>query len=365
MKRGLVRIALTLLLLLPGCADYNELDKLDLVLALGFDRTEDGDLQVTGISPVFSESAKTKQDVFRVQSRSLRESREKMNAVSNGTVVAGKVQMVLVGKRLLEHTTLFPHLDIMYRDAKTTTNAYLVAVDGTVSELMTASYPGKPAVQMYLRNMMDSAVRNGLTANVTLQKYHYMYYDRGSTAFLPEIARRGSELTVNGVALLNARDRYEMSLNRTETKQLLMLRNEAEFPMMLTADLPANGKRLPVSFSVKKARPRFRIEWQKTPHIRVSLDLHAEVTEYPSESELTKSIPELERNISRYFDRELSALLRKLQEHRVEPIGIGGRIRSLQHGRWKTIGENWPDTFAQSKVTVRTNVVIKRHGILK
>src|SRR5690349_2318488 len=136
MKRWVhVIILMILVMILPGCYDRVELEDLTLTLVLGIDLAKDNSLIVYSSSPVFTKEAKVKREAYGVKVTTMRQSRQRFDAMVTALTVGTKVQVVLVGKKVLEHEGWYPLLDAFYRNQKNSINTRLIAVDGPVAEI--------------------------------------------------------------------------------------------------------------------------------------------------------------------------------------------------------------------------------------
>lgn len=132
-----VRILLVAILAttcLSGCMDRIDLEDATITLMAGLDLNEKNELLFYLSSPVFSKEAKDKSEEFGVKADSFRQARMDLDEMVTGVTLSGKIQVFVLGKRLLQHPEWFQLLDVMFRDARFTVNARNAVFDGPDEE---------------------------------------------------------------------------------------------------------------------------------------------------------------------------------------------------------------------------------------
>src|SRR3954466_6698437 len=108
MKRMCLSILFVLLVtMLLSCGRSIPLEDLTISLILGIDLDDKNNLIFSELSPVFNKSAKKNVETYQVEAKSIRESRKYFDALTTGEVTAAKIQILLIGKRVLEHEDWF------------------------------------------------------------------------------------------------------------------------------------------------------------------------------------------------------------------------------------------------------------------
>src|SRR3954466_13028890 len=92
-----------LILILSSCGSKAPLEDLTLALIIGIDLDDENNLVFYEINPVFSKEAKKGTESYEVKAKTIRDSRRLFDALTTGEVTAGKIQVLLVGKRILQH----------------------------------------------------------------------------------------------------------------------------------------------------------------------------------------------------------------------------------------------------------------------
>ncbi|WP_373231031.1 hypothetical protein [Cohnella sp.] len=172
MKRLLfIPLVLLLVLILPGYWDRRDLEDTSFVLVTGLDLDQDNNLLIYDMVPIYHKDAKVKEIPVKVRALSLRESRMKIDDMFEGASSGRKLQIVLLGKRLLKHKDWFPLLDVLFRDPKNAITADVVYVNGPVSQVIFKRFPEVPHLSIHLYEMIKSASNRHETV-LTTHPYH-------------------------------------------------------------------------------------------------------------------------------------------------------------------------------------------------
>lgn len=357
----------TFLMLLAGCYDQTNLEDITLALTLGIDVNEENELLVYLSSPVFSKEAKRKTEEYGVQATTLRQARGKLDSMVTALTKSGKVQSILVGKRILEQPDWFKLLDVLMRDAKMTVNGRMIAVDGRVADVMEFYPQDKPRLSQHIAKLIDTASHRNITYKTTLQEFHRQMFEKGMTPSVAELKKNG-QLEITGSALLNEQGKYAASLGHQETILLQLLQNEKKSDTSLTIPLPvatANDRLLKnrASFYVKHAKVNIRPSYENDKFVfNVRLNMDAAISEkLVSDADEEQIGPMIQAEL----DKQYRSLLGKLQKHRIDPVGFGMYARAYTYREWEKVKDRWSESFAEADIRFMARVRVVGTGIME
>jgi len=115
--------------------------------------------------------AKEKTEQFKVKNLSMREARDIIDSRATGITAGGKVQTVLIGRKVIEQKNWFSLLDLFYRDPKMRLNADIVFVNGSVSDIIEFSPKNKPRLSIFIAQLIKTANYRNVSVRTTLAKY--------------------------------------------------------------------------------------------------------------------------------------------------------------------------------------------------
>lgn len=369
--RTLLYSALILIALIPGGGqDRNDLEDLSLLFLYGMDLDPNNRPIFYLDTPVFHKEAEEKTEKHRLAAESARASRVRFDQLTVGNVSGGKLQVLLLGKRLLETPDWFPMLDVFYRDPKNSVNAIVVAVDGDMSEVVNLKPADKPRLSLYLVKKINTVEKRNITTRTTLQQLHRQMYEKGMTPSVTIIRKKGDQIEISGMALMEENGKYTTTLKPEEWGLVRILQNKAQKGVNLSVEIPS-GQREDTPGSVKisfMAEPSSKIKVEHSEdrfRYRITLKLPVYLREVTGEMDLDSESNELEAQIKKQLEKKFQAVVQKMQSHKVDPAGFGLYARAYQYKKWKQVENEWGEAWAKAEVQWDIQVNIKAVGPVK
>ncbi|UWE05002.1 Ger(x)C family spore germination protein [Laceyella sacchari] len=357
------------LLTLTGCGDQLYLEDADIPLSVALDMDEEGKIIVVTSAPVFREEANKKTHFEQSTALSFRQNRKLLNSQSQGNVISGKIQNLIISKQMLKRINVFPILDVIFRDPKSEINARTIVVDGSLEDLQNIAIQDKGRLGIAIRDTIDAAHQISSTVLTRVIDFRGQMLDNRVTPYLTEMRIRGQDYAITGTALLNNDGKYATSLNQNESSLLLLLQHRTEYPLQLPFTAPPNMapnnptiSQMNVSLTVNRhkissayAKGRFLFEFQ--------VDLTANLSERTFPFDMKTERRKLEQAIEKQLQQKLERLITKIQHHRLDPMGLGRVAQAYHYSIWKQVQNNWPETLAKANIRVTPHVTIKSYGI--
>ena len=363
MKRTLIVLPLITLL---GCrTDQLSLEQATISLVLGIDKgQEKGELEVFQTNPVFSREAKEQVSTLSTTAHSLVEARGKLDSQSSGTVVGGKLQVVLIGKELVAEESIFPFMDVLYRNPKNTPNARIAIVNGSVSDIIEAKPGDKPRLAVYLSDLIDTTHLRENTVKTTLTEWHHSHFEKGLTPSFTELEKKDHIISVTGTALFNNENTYEYSLDYVDSALLLMLKEHIKEPIPLSFRIDDTPKQM-ISFRVEKVSHHLKVDDAgENLTFNADLNLTVNITENNTQYDPETEMPKIKSLIQDQLQKKFQTLIKNMQEHQVDPMGYGIYVRAYEYDKWKSIADEWPKALSDAQISVNTNIEILGYGVV-
>lgn len=358
-----------LLIGLTGCNDKINIEDITIALLWGIDLDKHGDVVIYMASPVFSKDAKEKNEHFKVKSLSFREARDIIDSRATGITAGGKVQTVLIGRKVIEQKNWYSLLDLFYRDPKMRLNADLVVVNGSVSDIFEFNPKNKPSLSIFIPQLLKTANFRNVSVRTSLRYFYKMKYEKGITPFAPELTLQDNVLEVSGTILFNKQNEYRRTLSLKETLLLTILqnKNKGQFAMWLKGGQPKNIENKisnsRISFYINDIKRNVKKKYHDDKYqFTINLKLPLTITESPIKLN-DNSEGKLKKEIESDLQKELNLLVKSLQNDKLDPIGLGLFARSFKYSEWKKVEDNWDGAFQQSKINVKVNIILVDKGI--
>ncbi|MEK3911297.1 Ger(x)C family spore germination protein [Paenibacillus sp. FSL H7-0331] len=356
--------------LLSGCRDRINIEDISLSLLVGIDLDKENQLLISSSSPVFNTEAKEKEENTVVKTTTLRHSRQQFDATINALTSRGKLQVLLIGKRVLQHKDWFPILDSFYRDSKDTVMTRVVLVDGPVSDILLFKHKDKPRLPLYLTKLLDTAHQRNITVITSLQELHRQFSDRGLSPSITELKKDG-EIKVTGTALLDRSGKYKLSLNADETQLLRIMQNQTDGQFTFTIHLPQQSDdgifhENMMSFVPEAISVKTKTNYKDNKFIfDIGVKMRIAMKERLFPFDVKRKAPELEKQIQEELQKQFSQLLKKIQNANIDPIGLGLYARAYEYSEWKEVQDKWGEALSKAEVRVNVLAKIQAMGAMK
>lgn len=374
-----MRVRLRLLLLLAvavavfsGCYDRVDLEDQTSSLLSGIDLDGDGNLVLYVSNPVFSRHVAKKSQEIGVEAGTLRQSRSALEARTLGYLSYRKVQIILIGKRILEHEDWYRLLDVMMRDTKNPLTQRMVAFNGELSELVNLHPKDQPMLPMLLRGMVDTKSARSETVKTTFQELDRLIYEKGITPYMSEVVLdNNKEVVMSGTTLLDNKGKYAASLNVSETILLRILQNDVKRPVSFTIHLPGHSQSGPfetdrVSFNAESVKTKIDTSYdEKRFKFGIDVRMSISLTERLLPIDAQKQEERLERLLAEQMKGRFERLIRTIQTHQIDPIGLGLYARAYENSRYKEVQERWGEALAKADIQLSVKATIRSMGPVK
>ena len=372
MKRLLfIPLVSLLVLILPGCWDRADLEDVAFISVFGLDLDQDNNLLIYSMVPV--RQAKEKEMSVTVRALSLRESRGKLDDMFEGAASGRKLETILLGKRLLKHEDWFPLLDVLFRDTKNTITADVLFVNGPVSQVIYSRFPEIPHLSLHLYDMIKTANKRHETVMTTLHELHRQMYEKGITPAISDL-EMDEKLELRGTALLNEKGKYVDSLRIQENVLLMILQKQIKKEIPLTLQLPQMKKgggggifdTNVISFTLADMKTKIKTAYRDGRFqfdIRIRSYITLSEREFPFDVE--KKSGELEKMIEKQLDQQFENLIKKIQKHKIDPIGLGLYARAHEYKEWQKVQDDWGEALSKADIKINVKVKVKSMGPIK
>ncbi|MBE5100304.1 Ger(x)C family spore germination protein [Priestia aryabhattai] len=345
------------------------LEDVSFSLVIGMDLDDENNLMVYTTSPVFKPGGEQENKVFKVNAKSVRQSREEFDSRGTGLFTASKAQVLLVGQKLLENPRWFSLIDVLYKDFKTTVNSRIVAIDGPVSNVMNTATENQPINSMAVKSIIDTSALRGETVKVTLQELHRQMFDKGLTPSISSISTI-NDIALTGSTLLNEQGKYSTKLNKLESCLLLMLQGK-KLEYSLDIPISKHKENNPIQSNTLSLNANNVKTKTKTHYINgkfnfiIDTNMYVMLTALPSSYESITSIPKLEENINKELKLQFEHLIKKIQKRKLDPIGLGLYARAYQNNEYNKVKSDWGEALKKSNIKVSVHVKVKTMGAVK
>ncbi|GGE15308.1 spore germination protein KC [Marinithermofilum abyssi] len=373
-KRALCLLLMASLPILPGCWDRKELNEIALIRAVGIDRTEDGQIEVTILQAIPVRAGTggegggggggggggSQQMVLSARGITIPEAKAKLQEKMGRRIFTGHQELVVLGKRLAK-TGIREALDFFARFPGFRKDAFLFVTESSPKEIFETVAPGEPTATETLYKM----VKLERAVDITIMRVLQEVSGDAEAAVIPVVMKvNDTTLALDGAAVFRG-DKMVDHLDRKAAEGLLWIRNEF-ISRIINTRLP--GERGYVSLEVTRSETELipKIEGKKR---RILLKVTAEDDVHFNGTRLSLYNPSVVDRIARPMERILRDRIRRTvkkvqKKSRADVLGFARAFHREYPEEWAKMKDHWNEqVFPRLDVDIQVRVHIRRPGV--
>lgn len=367
-----VMIFCVILFLQTSCVSKDQLEKLSIVTAVGYDTSEGEKIKGTTVIGQFDPSKKNVTNVLTSTAFTSKTIRQKMNMETRNKMVSGQLRAAILGSELAESGNIINIVDTLSRDPAIGTMVYLGISETTAEEVLRIK-PKQGNMGNFLYELFQQNIKGELLLSCTLHEFLQDYYDPGRDPVIPYLKKENNKIKVKGTALISG-DHFTGMLNEKDSFYVKLLREKFEIGS-LELEIPVDE--LPENMFMNKPKSdtlylnideivsdsNIKVIDKSIPSFQVEINLDVRLQEITEDIKLDgKSIAVLEKQISKVMKKGSEKVIEKLQEVKSDPVGFGALYNAQRGIHLK--GNEWHDIFQNAKFKVIIKPTILKTGVM-
>jgi spore germination protein KC len=171
-----------------------------------------------------------------------------------------------------------------------------------------------------------------------------------------------AEVDINGIALFKE-GKLKRWLDGHEARGTLWIRNEMKSTVV---DLGCKDKKNAIGILTIRSHTDINAKVQdRKPVIQIHIKEEGNVSEVNCPIDLSKAeeITKLEDEWVTETKKEVMEAMKAAQSEKSDIFGFGEAVNRANQKAWKTMKKDWSQTFAESKVEVKVDAIIRRSGM--
>lgn len=364
--------------LLTGCWDNVDLIDINIVTALGIDKSEDGKIIVTVqvIEPAALQSTSSSQGkggmaqpkpvfVKSYKGETISDALISMKAVVDKRLFLSTLQVIILGEKLCREG-INEALDFLHRDYQVEYLADVLVARGCSPEDILKIQPEMDAIPaMYIKGTIENTKLRAKVKRTMLIELFKDVKNKCRQITIGQITKE-NEKTVKAEGTAVFKDGKLVGwLNQYETRGFLFATDKVESTVVT---IPvASGK---MSIQVLNSNGKIDVKFKNSQPYRLSIyvNLEGNIAEYTGKGVLSsqQDIHMLQKALSEEVKKEIAMAIRKAQkEYSSDIFGFGKIVHKYHPQYWKQIMDQWNDIFSQLPVDIVVNLKIRRSGLIK
>ncbi len=369
-KKLLCFLLLSILTIISGCYDSEDIDRRMIVSPIGIDSKPDGKLLVTFrmflLTPngegTLEKTSGQKSKNFIIRSATSPGIFPALNQVQvqdDHSIFIGQCRALIFGEDLAK-TGLKSSLDFFSRMPTFPPTAYVVIGRPTAETIQNINWPETEMHDQNIRWFFSN--RANQKFGVKRWTFYRDIYDPLQDPLIPIVTPldNNQSFKMTGLAVFRE-DRMVGELNMEEATLFELLRDPGK-----ESRISLSMNQVHATFYAVTGRKKIKVSYlMNRPLYQITLRLSAFLGEICGvESILTeKDITQLRVKTEKYLERSLVKMLRKLQYMKSDPLGLGNYFRAKQPKHFSI--HKWPRDYEQVEFKVNVKLFIERLGVLK
>jgi spore germination protein len=364
-RYGLVIAAFVLIL--AGCSNIKEINRIAFITALGIDKSETG-VKVYALAAVPGRYAalspgaggtggKPPNYILTAEGRDVAEALYTLERKSAEDIQYGHTKIFIFSADLAKQG-LGSSLDLFMRRAEFQTVSWLGITQGSVKSIF-ETHPEDP--ETVSDSLADIFSQAGSETFEVLPIYMFEFYSLSAEpGQSPYIMMVNKDNENNKVAAANLaifkKDRMAGILSPEETKILQLLQKNKLRTTSITVDN--------ATFNLLKYRTKIKVK-QNQISIQLQLELEIDQNQSKAPIDTSQQFRLLEQQVNDSIQLEIKQLVSKLQQLKSDPAGFGNYYRTEVSGGFMKEADWENEIFPKMKTDVTVSSTIQRRGIIK
>lgn len=372
-----------LCLILTSCYNSREINTLAIGTALGIDKVDEGyrvTVQLINPSEIASKKGTSMTSpviVYTETAPTIFEALRKITHQSPRKIYLSHLRIIVFGEKVARDG-ISKATDFIARDHEFSMDFFLlIAKDNTAENILKILTPLEKIPANKIFASLETSEKNWApTKGVKLDELINSIMSDGNNPVLTGIFISGNEegndtnslkeselpsvLMLDSIAAFKG-EKLVGWLSEYESKGFNYITNNISNTVG-NITIPEGGK---VAFEVKKSKTKLTASFvDERPVINVEIKVDANAGEFETNLDLTKE--ENIRKVENLFEQEIKdlcnlAINRTQQDLKTDIFGFGEVIHRKYPKQWKSLKNNWNDTFCN--ITVNVNATVKIKGI--
>ncbi|MBT2678883.1 Ger(x)C family spore germination protein [Bacillus sp. ISL-35] len=359
--------------LTTGCADPKTLERMGLITTVGYDVTEDGELQTTFVMLQIDPNAPQNSVVLTTKALTSKGARIEADLKSPKKLQSGQLRVALFSEEVVK-LGLINLADTLSRDPSISDLTYLAVVEGNTKKLLDQKNSKFADISQMIYKQLDQNTKGETVPSSTLQETMHDYYAPGVDPSMPLIKDRGGEIVITGMALISD-DKMVGKINPEEAFFLKLINDRYKAGSIELTVSPdglhytkavEGPDELAVVLDTINSKTDIKLIDKDTPKFELKITLKTRLLEVNQALDLKSpdSLKQLEKKLSGKIKSDIEGLITKAQELNSDPFGFGEIYRkNVRHSNLTT--KSWHEIYPDSKVDVKIKFEILRTGVVE
>ncbi|MGG1674685.1 Ger(x)C family spore germination C-terminal domain-containing protein [Neobacillus sp. NRS-1170] len=379
-KRIFFTVLILCVVIVSGCVEPKQLEKLGLVTAVGYDLEKKNVIRGTIVVHQFDPVAQNITKMITTTANTSKGLRQGQNLQSNQKLVTGQMRCVIYSKELAEKGVI-QLVDALNRDSTVGNMVYLTIADGSAKDILDVDKTNsKISLGTYLYNLIKQNVESEQILSPTLQEFNHNYYDIGKDPVLPVLKVQNRDVIIKALALFKD-DRYVAELGPKKhfylkilsdkynagTHELGFKRSDFEKIRMKKGEHSIRDVYSKLFIDIDNINSHAKLKLIDKKNLKFKLEVKLDSRLLESTEALDYSNPAsvkfIEKKLNQVMEKDIKGLMKYFQKLGVDPVGIGNEYKAHLRGKNLTKKE-WREIYKRANFEVHVKNRIVKTGVI-
>jgi spore germination protein len=377
--------------LLCGCWDKVEIDRLNFISTIAIDPGQDiskekelksinpddpfaeGQIKKINVTYGFPDmsmlgagkSGSAQEKYINTQAYSMEDASSEAMAKSSRDIYMGHTKLLILSSNLLQYKdTVKEIVDYLQRNPNINRMMDIVVSDGKAEDYIKFKPMTENSTEYYISGLMANSKRNSRIMSINLNEFLILLSENGSV-LLPRITleKEKNELILTGAAIIKnyALKGYFTPLELMDIQLLSGKFNIGKKVIYIDGH--------PVDFIINGYERKMRVEEEGDKLvINIDLSLEGQINGYYVDKKILgkEELQTLQNTFNKSIGVECEKIMEVAKgEFEIDPFGVREYIEKFKPSLWNKIEKDWQEKYKNSKVVVNVNTEIRRIGAVQ
>lgn len=318
----------TIFIVLCGCVRMKEVDKLDIIQVLSFDKNRDK-LTGTALYPEYTQdSQENKAGLLKAEASTVNLILSRMNRKTASPVEIGKLKVLMFGESIAREG-VSDLVRAICRDPLIGSHLQIVVAEKSAERILKEA---KKEGASFLFELLQQNMKKESLPLTNVQMFLFNFYGEGRDAYLPYLkVNKDHSIAIDGIGIMKG-EKLKLHLNEAEMFTFKLLSGHG---MNGNIEMPIKkeNKRGYIVFNNLYGTAKMKVSSvDDKPKVTVNITMSGLIKDSPAWLDLKDihNIKFLTKKIEAKQTSEVYRLIEKLQKYEVDPIGVGDFVRGRQ-----------------------------------
>lgn len=365
-------------LFMPGCWNNRDLTQINIVTAVGIERSENGKILVTVqvVEPAAIQSTASGKGkggsaqpkpvfVLSYEGETVFDAIRSMLSQVDNKLFFNTAQVLILGERLSKDG-IADVLDFFQRDHEVNYEMdVLIARNVTPAELLKTENDIDPIPAMYIKKTVENTVARAKVKRTILIELIKDLSKSGMQPVLGQITKAGEKLVRTEGAAAFKNGKLIGWLDPYATRGFLFATGKVKSTIV---NIPADGGKVSMEVIRSSGSVDVKLKNGKPVKLIVKVNPEANIGEYEGKGK--KISPDYLHKLEKIFGDEIKkeidrAINLAQKKYSSDIFGFGEQLHKFHPHYWKKIENNWDDVFSNLPAEIIVNAKIRRTGFIK